>query len=206
MEKIDRKKHWEHIYKTKQLQEVSWFEPVPHTSLDFIKQLNVPKSAKIIDIGGGDSFLVDYLIELGYNQISVLDISAAAIARAKQRLGKQAQLATWIVADITEFDPSEKYDVWHDRAAFHFLTDNEERKRYVQTAHSALRENGAMILGTFSPDGPKKCSGIDIMQYDASDLEEQMSPEFEMLTCTNTNHNTPFNTTQNFTFCRFKKV
>jgi trans-aconitate methyltransferase len=130
MENFDRKKHWENIYQTKQLSEVSWFQPTPETSLDFFNQFNVPTTAKIIDIGGGDSFLVDNLLDLGYEDITVLDISEAAIDRAKKRLGVQASNVKWIVTDVTKFKPTEKYDFWHDRAAFHFLTD--EQKILIQ--------------------------------------------------------------------------
>jgi trans-aconitate methyltransferase len=135
MENFDRKKHWENIYQTKQLKEVSWFQPRPETALNFIKQFNVPTTAKIIDIGGGDGFLVDHLLNLGYTNITVLDISATAIEKAKQRLGNAAKKVTWIVADACTFKPTQKYDFWYDRAAFHFLTQEQEILNYVKTAH-----------------------------------------------------------------------
>jgi trans-aconitate methyltransferase len=134
MENFDRKNHWENIYQTKDLKEVSWYQPTPKTSLDFFNYFNVPTTAKIIDIGGGDSLLVDHLLDMGYVDISVLDISASAIERAKQRLGDKAERVKWIVAEAASFKPTEKYDFWHDRAAFHFLTDDREISNYLKTA------------------------------------------------------------------------
>ena len=168
MENFDRKKHWENIYQTKELKDVSWFQPTPETSLDFFKLFDMPPTAKVIDIGGGDSFLVDHLLDLGYQDISVLDISVAAIDRAKQRLGDRANKVKWIVADAANFKPTEKYDFWHDRAAFHFLTDEQEISNYIETAQQNINPTGVLVIGTFSEQGPKKCSGIEIKQYSES--------------------------------------
>lgn len=206
MENFDRKKHWENIYQTKELKEVSWFQPTPDTSLDFFKQLNVPTTAKIIDIGGGDSFLVDHLLDLGYQDISVLDISAAAINRAKQRLGDDAKKVKWIVADAATFKPAEKYDFWHDRAAFHFLTDEQEISNYLETAQENINPTGVLVIGTFSEQGPKKCSGIDIKQYSETTMTERLKKFFEKIKCITVDHNTPFDTIQNFVFCSFRKL
>lgn len=206
MENFDRTKHWENIYQTKQLTEVSWYQPTPETSLDMIQQTGILKDAKIIDIGGGDSFLADHLLDLGYEDISVLDISEAAIERAKKRLGERAKLVKWIVSDITRFNPSEKYDCWHDRAAFHFLTDENEIKQYVKTVSECISKGGDLIIGTFSDKGPEKCSGIPIKQYTENSLEKQFSGSFQKIDCNTIDHQTPFNTTQNFIFCRFKKM
>lgn len=206
MENFDRKKHWENIYQTKELKEVSWFQPTPETSLDFFKQLNVPTTAKIIDIGGGDSFLVDHLLDLGYQDISVLDISAAAINRAKQRLGDDAKKVKWIVADAATFKPAEKYDFWHDRAAFHFLTDEQEISNYLETAQENINPTGVLVIGTFSEQGPKKCSGIDIKQYSETTMTERLKKFFEKIKCITVDHNTPFDTIQNFVFCSFRKL
>ncbi|HRP61505.1 MAG TPA: class I SAM-dependent methyltransferase, partial [Vicingus sp.] len=167
MENFARKKHWENIYETKPLSEVSWFQPTPETSLNFFKEYKIPTTAKIIDIGGGDSLLVDFLLDLGYQNITVLDISEAALNRAKKRLGNKANQVKWIVADVTTFEPAEKYDFWHDRAAFHFLTNEDEVKHYVETVRNSITPNGILVIGTFSEQGPKKCSGIDIKQYSA---------------------------------------
>lgn len=205
MENFDRKKHWENIYETKQLNEVSWFQPTPETSLNFFKEYKIPTTAKIIDVGGGDSYLVDFLIDLGYQNITVLDISEAALNRAKKRLGNKANQVNWIVADVATFEPIEKYDFWHDRAAFHFLTNEDEVKHYVETVRNSFTPNGILVIGTFSEHGPKKCSGIDIKQYSANTLIKLFSSEFEQLNCFTVEHQTPFNTIQQFVFCSFKK-
>ncbi|MBK9256914.1 MAG: methyltransferase domain-containing protein [Saprospiraceae bacterium] len=206
MENFDRKKHWENIYQTKELKDVSWFQPTPETSLDFFKQFNVPATAKVIDIGGGDSFLVDHLLDLGYQDISVLDISAAAIDRAKLRLGDKAKNVKWIVTDVATFKPTEKYDFWHDRAAFHFLTDEQEITNYLETAHQNINPTGVMVIGTFSEQGPKKCSGIEIKQYSETTLTNRMKKLFEKIDCKTVDHKTPFDTFQNFVFCSFRKL
>ncbi len=202
---ISRQKHWEHIYQTKALEEVSWFQPRPEISLSFLNQFKVPKDARIIDIGGGDSLLVDHLLELGYQNISVLDISATAIERAKQRLGDRSESVQWIVADAATFEPQEKYDFWHDRAAFHFLTEEQEVSHYLQAAQKGLKAQGILVLGTFSEQGPKKCSGIDIKQYSESSMTERLNKYFEKIKCITVDHRTPSNTIQNFIFCSFRK-
>ena len=206
MENFNRKQHWENIYQTTQLNEVSWYQAIPETSLDFIKQFNVPLTAKIIDIGGGDSFLVDSLLDLGYQNVTVLDISAAAIERAKNRLGKKAANVKWIVADAANFKPTEKYDFWHDRAAFHFLTDEQEISNYLNTAQQSINPTGVLVIGTFSEQGPKKCSGIEIKQYSENSMTERLNHFFEKIKCITINHKTPFDTIQNFVFCSFRKL
>lgn len=206
MEKFDRKNHWENIYQTKQLNEVSWFQPTPETSLDFFKQFNVPTTAKVIDIGGGDSFLVDHLLDKGYQDITVLDISEAAIERAKKRLGDKAEKVKWIVADAAKFEPTEQYDFWHDRAAFHFLTDESEILNYLHTAQENISPTGILVIGTFSEQGPKKCSGIEIKQYSENSMTERLKNFFEKIKCITIDHKTPFDTIQNFVFCSFRKL
>ncbi len=206
MEYFDRKKHWENIYLTKELKDVSWFQPTPETSLDFFKQFNVPTNAKVIDIGGGDSLLVDHLLDLGYKDISVLDISAAAIARAKQRLGDKAKNVKWIVADAATFKPTEKYDFWHDRAAFHFLTEEQEISNYLKTAEQSIHPTGVLVIGTFSEQGPNKCSGIDIKQYSETTMTDRLKKFFEKIKCITVDHKTPLDSIQNFVFCSFRKL
>ena len=205
MQTFNRKSHWEHIYTTKQLHEVSWFQPIPETSLNFIRELCPNKLAKIIDVGGGDSLLVDHLLELGYQDLSVLDISEAAITRAKHRLGEKAERVTWIVADIATFEPTAQYDLWHDRAAFHFLTNETEIKHYQEITRNHIVPNGHLVLGTFSDQGPKKCSGIDITQYTETTMSALFTERFEKVTCIYVNHPTPFNSMQHFIFCVFKR-
>lgn len=202
MEQI-RKKHWETVYETKNPDQVSWTQEVPKTSLEFIHSFGLSKQAKIIDIGGGDSKFVDFLIEAGFQNISVLDISSAAIEKAKKRLGNKAHKVNWIVSDITAFEPSETYDVWHDRATFHFLTTKPEIEKYLETARKSV--TGYLIIGTFSENGPKKCSGLDIKQYSENRLTAHFNNGFEKLHCVIEDHITPFETTQNFLFCSFKK-
>lgn len=206
MEHFDKKTHWENIYSTKELKDVSWYQPTPTTSLEFLKQFNVHKTAKIIDIGGGDSFLVDNLLEMGYQNITVLDISAAALERAKQRLGKNATKVKWIVADAATFKPTEQYDFWHDRAAFHFLTQEADVNNYIETIRQNLKPSGVLIIGTFSEQGPTKCSGIEIKQYSEISMTERLQKFFEKVKCITVDHKTPFNTIQNFIFCSFKKI
>lgn len=206
MENFDRKKHWENMYQTKQLKEVSWYQPIPDTSLDFIKQFNVPTTAKIIDIGGGDSFLVDNLLDKGFQDITILDISQAAIDRAKQRLGDKAKGVKWIVADAATFKPTEKYDFWHDRAAFHFLTEEQEITNYIDTARQNIKPTGILVIGTFSEQGPKKCSGIEIKQYSETTMTDLLKMFFEKIMCITVDHKTPFDTIQNFVFCSFRKL
>jgi 2-polyprenyl-3-methyl-5-hydroxy-6-metoxy-1,4-benzoquinol methylase len=206
MEHLERKKHWENIYQIKDMKAVSWYQPMPTTSLEFLKQFNVSTTAKIIDIGGGDSFLVDNLLDLGYQDITVLDISEAALDKAKQRLGENAAKVTWIVADAVTFKPTEKYDFWHDRAAFHFLTQEEEIVSYIDTIRQSISPKGVLIIGTFSENGPTKCSGIEIKQYSETSMTERLKTFFEKIKCITVDHITPFNTIQNFIFCSFKKV
>ncbi|HNY56266.1 MAG TPA: class I SAM-dependent methyltransferase, partial [Chitinophagales bacterium] len=188
------KQHWETVYQTKQANEVSWTQEVPQTSLDFIRSLNLPKSASIIDIGGGDSKLVDFLLDEGYENLTVLDISATALERAKARLGERAEKVNWIVADITDFKPDTSYDVWHDRAAFHFLTENEQIEKYLKIVHAAV--TGFLLIGTVSEDGPKKCSGLEIKQYSGTSLENLFKRDLKKIACKTENHITPFNTIQ----------
>jgi len=205
MEDFDRKKHWETIYNTKKLSEVSWYQTTPETSLYFVNKFNVSLTAKIIDVGGGDSFLVDHLLDLGYKDITVLDISEAALERAKERLGKRSELVKWIVADAASFVPTEKYDFWHDRAAFHFLTQEKDISNYIETIQNGLSAKGILVIGTFSEQGPLKCSGIEIKQYSEVSMINRLKSFFDKIECLTMDHRTPFDTVQNFIFCSFKK-
>lgn len=204
MNSSENKNHWENVYDTKTPDQVSWTQEKPATSLDLIHSSGLGKQAKIIDIGGGDSNLVDFLLEEGYENITVLDISAKALERAKKRLGDSAQKVKWIATDITAFEPTETYDIWHDRAAFHFLTTSEQVSKYIDIAQKSVNE--FMILGTFSTNGPTKCSGLEIKQYDEESLSENFSSGFEKIKCITEDHTTPFDTVQNFVFCSFKKI
>lgn len=205
MEEFNRKTHWEKIYQTKQVDEVSWYQPTPTTSLGIIQGLEVPKTASIIDIGGGDSFMVDHLLERGFQDVTVLDISEAAIQRAQQRLGAKAEAVHWIVADAATFRPERQYDLWHDRAAFHFLTKEEEIASNVEAARQGLKPGGLLVVGTFSEQGPKKCSGIEIQQYSLATLAARFGKHFTKIECITTQHETPFKTVQDFVFCSFRR-
>jgi ubiquinone/menaquinone biosynthesis C-methylase UbiE len=205
MENFDRKRHWENIYTSKELENCSWFQSTPVTSLEFIEQTNISKSAKIIDVGGGDSFLADSLLKKGYTDITVLDISEAALTRAKQRLGNKANKVKWVIGDATNFVTPKKYDLWHDRATFHFFTDQKDVNNYIATAKNCLNVGGILVVGTFSENGPEKCSGIKIKQYSQEELSNAFQGSFKRIKCLNVDHPTPFNTIQNFTFCSFIK-
>ncbi len=199
----DKQKHWETVYKTKQPHEVSWTQEVPRTSLDFIHEFNLPRSARIVDIGGGDSKLVDYLLEEGFENITVLDISSEALEKSKKRLGDKARKVKWVVSDVTEFNPDTPFDVWHDRATFHFLTTPRQIKKYIDTASRYV--TGFLTIGTFSDKGPEKCSGLPIKKYREETLVSALKKQFDKLRCITEDHVTPFQTKQNFLFCSFKR-
>ena len=198
------KKHWETVYETKNPNQVSWTQEIPKTSLNLIHSFNINKNAKIIDIGGGDSKLVDFLLEEGFQNITVLDISQKAIEKAQLRLGEKAKKVNWIVSNSIDFKPTTQYDVWHDRAAFHFLTSQEQINKYLEIVKNVV--SGYLIIGTFSENGPLKCSGLEIKQYSKETITELFQNEFQVLECFTEDHLTPFDTTQNFIFCSFKKL
>jgi 2-polyprenyl-3-methyl-5-hydroxy-6-metoxy-1,4-benzoquinol methylase len=202
---INSKEHWNSIYATKRPNEVSWTQEVPSASMKFIKSFNLPKSAAIIDIGGGESNLAKYLLEEGFTNITVLDISEQALSKAKHRLGADAAKVHWIISDINEFSPNLRYDLWHDRAMFHFLTTEEQITRYCLTAKNAVKPNGYLTIGTFSTDGPEKCSGLTVQRYNEESLTSVLRNGFKKLTCVTEDHITPFNTKQNFLFCGFQR-
>ena len=200
-----RKNYWESIYDQKKLTEVGWYQPSPALSLEFINKAGLPKEAKIIDIGAGDGLLTDNLIEQGFTNLTVLDISSKAIEKAKLRLGEKAKMIKWICSDIIDFEPEEKYDFWHDRACFHFLTEKKEIETYRRIVSKALNMNGLFVLGTFSKTGPTKCSGLDIQQYDKNDLRLIFSDHFDTVECVESVHHTPSMSSQNYVFCSFKR-
>jgi len=199
---MDRKQHWETVYSTKSDGEVSWFQPTPETSLRMIGSR--PLSSRIIDIGGGASRLVDALLDRGYSELSVLDISAAALSVAKYRLGSRAGSVNWIVADITQWRPLGTFDVWHDRAVFHFLTEASDRRAYIASLQSALTKNGAAIIATFAEDGPERCSGLPVQRYSPETLRAELGPSFRLVESTVESHSTPAGKEQRFQFSRFE--
>ena len=200
-----RKNHWEKVYHTKSSHEVSWYQSHPIISLQWIQESGLSKEAAIIDIGGGDSLLVDHLLQLGYENITVLDISETAIQKSKARLGDREKKINWIVSDVLELEPDKKYDLWHDRAAFHFLTEPTDIKKYVQLAHQSIAENGCMIIATFSDEGPMKCSGLDIQRYSEKSMENVWDSHFKLTDTLQKDHITPSGGKQNFLFSRFAK-
>ena len=200
----DAKEHWENIYQTKKSNEVSWHQKKPKTSLNLISGINLDKGAKIIDIGAGDSKLVDNLLAVGFRNITVLDVSSNALNRVKKRLGNRANDVKWIVSDLMEFKTNNRYDLWHDRAVLHFLTEEEEINRYVEKIKQLLKPNGYLIVSTFSLKGPKKCSGLDIKQYSKDSMKKIFSG-FEHIKSFEEEHLTPWENSQIFIYSLFKK-
>lgn len=198
------KEHWEKIYATKSENEVSWFQEKPTTSLNLIKEYAPTKSVSIIDIGAGQGYLIDYLLLEGYTNITVLDISEHAIENTKKRLGNKANQVKWIVGNVLDVE-LEKYDVWHDRAVFHFLTTENQITKYKQKVDKHINSFGYFVLGTFSENGPLKCSGLEICQYSDQTANTIFESDFKLKKAFQQNHETPFNTTQNFQFCVFNK-
>ena len=196
-----KKKYWENIFQTKTPQEVSWTEAYPKRSIELIQSFNLDKSASIIDIGGGDSLLVDALLELGFTNLSVLDISGKALERAQKRLGERAQYIHWIESDIIDFNPTKNYTLWHDRASFHFLTYPRDIQKYTEIVTQSNAKH--LVIGTFSTSGPEKCSGLLITQYDCEKLKNCFSSSYNQVDCIEIEHITPFNSKQDFIFSRF---
>lgn len=204
---IDPKTHWENIYKTKSSKEVSWYAPHLGKSLEFIVGLGLPKNAQVIDIGGGASTLPDDLLAEGFKNITVLDISSEALEVSKKRLGGRAQSIQWIESDATKASlPIGRYDLWHDRAVFHFLTEQQDRIKYVKILKDALKPGGYILVATFGPNGPLKCSGLEIVRYSAEGLQKELGQEFRLEKQLIEIHSTPFNITQEFLYCLFKRT
>ncbi|WFU73036.1 class I SAM-dependent methyltransferase [Bradyrhizobium sp. CB2312] len=201
----DRTTHWDNVYATKGEAEVSWFQDSPTISLDMIRAAAPDHDAAIIDIGGGASRLVDALLRDGYRDLAVLDLSANALDAAKRRIGAAASTVDWIVADATTWRPAKTYDVWHDRAAFHFLTDPHDRAAYVERLRSAVKPEGHVIIATFAPEGPEKCSGLPVQRHDSASLAAELGPEFELVETQCEMHHTPWDSTQAFQFSRFRR-
>lgn len=202
---FDKKKHWENVFATKNETEVSWYEPKPETSLQFFEKNNIPKSAKILEIGGGNSYLIDNLLEQGFESLTLLDISENAIEKIKKRLGEKAVKVNFVVSDILDFNTSEKFDVIHDRASFHFLTNEKDIQKYVALIENSIIKNGLYFVGTFSESGPLKCSGLEITQYSKEKFLKIFGNDFSLLNSFEEAHKTPFDTTQNFIFAEMKR-
>jgi trans-aconitate methyltransferase len=206
MSEVSRRNHWETVYTTKGENQVSWFQETPAPSLELIELAGAIRSSAIIDIGGGASRLVDSLVSQGYADVTVLDLSAAALASAHSRIGDKANQVTWIAADVTTWEPPRSFDVWHDRAAFHFLTDPKDQATYVDRLRRALRVGGHAIIGTFAPDGPERCSGLMVSRYDANSLAATLGSGFELIDTRRHEHTTPWGATQKFQFSTFRRA
>jgi SAM-dependent methyltransferase len=200
---MDRKEHWESTYAARGSRELSWYQEYPAVSLAMIRKSGVDFDDPIIDVGGGASLLADCLLKKGYRNLTVLDISAAALGRGRQRLGDDASRIEWIEQDITRFTADRPFALWHDRAMFHFLTREEDRKAYVQAMRKALRPAGQAVIAAFAIDGPSKCSGLDIVQYNAAGLGKELGPDFSLLEQQQENHQTPAGKSQRFGYYRF---
>ena len=199
---MDNKEYWEKVYDTKAPDAVSWYAPHLETSLNLVHQATSNKDSAIIDIGGGEATLVDDLIARGYRDISVLDISQKAIDVARSRIGKPADKVRWYCTDITKATlPQNYFDVWHDRAVFHFLTQEDDRKMYVDQVMRSVKHGGYVIMSTFGPEGPEKCSGLDVVRYDPEHLHGQFGKSFKMINSSTELHKTPMGTTQQFLYC-----
>ena len=204
---MQSKAHWEKIYSTKKTDSVSWFQEHADHSLHLIRDTGVPHSAKIIDIGGGASTLVDDLLQEGYSNLTVLDLSAAALSVVKDRLGSHADSVCWLEGDITEISlPVDAFDVWHDRAVFHFLTNQEDRQTYVATVLRSVKLGGHVIIATFAKDGPLQCSGLPVMRYTPDELHAEFGASFILAHHEREEHHTPFGTVQKFIYCYCRKV
>ncbi len=199
---LDKKTHWQNVYRRKESTEVSWFQTRPALSLELIANCGADTSAAIIDIGGGASLLVDHLLVRGHTDVTVLDISAAALQKSKHRLGTAAAKVCWIESDITHFSPDRQYAVWHDRAVFHFLTEVEDRQHYVDTLKNALAAGGHLVLAAFSLDGPEQCSGLPIVQYNTAKLLGELGPDFRLVEEVAEEHLTPAQQVQKFAYFR----
>jgi ubiquinone/menaquinone biosynthesis C-methylase UbiE len=204
---MQRKEHWESVYATKAADAVSWFQEHAVSSLQLIKELTTDKQSSVIDIGGGASTLADDLLAAGYSDLTVLDISEAALEVAKNRLGPSSQRIQWLVADITQVQlPEAKYAIWHDRAVFHFLTQPSDRRTYINLLQRSVEQGGHVVIATFAEDGPTKCSGLPVVRYTAESLRAELGNAFALRRQLKEAHQTPFGTTQNFIFCCFEKA
>lgn len=201
----DRKVHWENVFQTKDTSKVSWHQPIPTTFLRLIEELKIPKTARIIEVGSGDSFIGDHLLEKGFSEITLLDISEKALESVKDRLGKEADKISFVAADIAQFSIPDKFDLWHDRAVFHFLTSTNDVNKYIINVTESLKSGAYLILSTFSNNGPDVCSGLKVQQYSEVELRKLFSINFTEIDCFTENHTTPSGGIQNFLTCIFQR-
>ena len=200
---MNNKEHWENIYLKKEIDGVSWYQKIPSESIQLIEKYSVSNSDKIIDIGCGKSFFADNLLELNYNNITLVDISSNALKEVKLRLKNKS--INFIESDILNFNSNDKYDIWHDRAVFHFITDNEGIEKYISLCNKYINDEGILIIGTFAEDGPLKCSGLEIKRYSVHQISSLFKGTFELVESFKMLHKTPFDTEQSFSFCILRK-
>ncbi len=200
-----KKNHWEHVYESRSPQQVSWYQAEPGVSLHFIRAAGISHDAAIIDVGGGASVLADRLLDEGFSNITVMDISPSALAHARQRLGKMAGAVKWLEADVTSFRPKQQYMLWHDRAVLHFLTQKQERQKYVHALNEGLAPGGHLIVASFAKGGPERCSGLPIVQYDAARLLGELGPGFSLISERTEHHTTPGGGDQKFAWFHVQK-
>ncbi|WP_224490621.1 class I SAM-dependent methyltransferase [Robertkochia flava] len=207
MEKVSLQNHWEEVYKKQDSPEaVSWYQEHPQVVMEWIEELLPDRSSSIIDIGGGDSTLAHALLQKGYQHVSVLDISCNALQRARKNLGEEALKVNWICEDAAVFQPSKSYDLWHDRAAFHFLNSKKQKEGYKQALTAGVKPGGWVMLATFSKEGPRRCSGLDITQYSKKELQDFMGRAFKLEKAVFFDHTTPGGKVQNFLYTLFKRI
>ena len=201
---MDKKKHWENIYQTKNIDGVSWYQETPYESIELIKKFSSTNSDMIIDIGCGKGFLADNLLKLNYENITLVDISLNALEEVKERLNNES--LNFIETDVLNLKLKQTFDIWHDRAVFHFITDKESIEKYISLCNEYIGDGGKLIIGTFAEDGPLKCSGLEIKRYSIENLKELFKENFEFIEGFKKLHRTPFDTEQSFTFCVFRKI
>jgi trans-aconitate methyltransferase len=204
--KMDKKTHWEDIYSKEKVDEVSWYQTQPSLSLHMIEAANLDRNAAIIDVGGGASRLIDNLIMQGYTNLTVLDISEKSLERAKERIGSASQNIQWVESDIADFNPHQKFQFWHDRAVFHFLTQPEDRTRYLEVMNQSLAAGAHIMIATFAPDGPEKCSGLPIQRYSHESLQQTLGPAYKLILQEQETHLTPAGGQQKFIYALFRKL
>lgn len=202
---MDRREHWNRVYQTRAPESVSWYQRRPDVSLELIAASGIAKDAGIIDVGGGASVLVDHLLDLGYTNLAVLDVSGAALNVSRSRLAARAASVEWLEADVTTFEPPHRYALWHDRAAFHFLTSAADRASYIATLRKTLRPGGTVVIATFAPDGPPKCSGLDVVRFDEQSIVAELGAKFELREVRRETHVTPGGAEQRFSYFRFER-
>lgn len=202
---VAKQKHWDSVYGSKAITDVSWYEPQPEKSFELIRRAAIEFTDAIIDVGGGASFLVDDLLEAGYRDVTVLDVSATVLDKLRERLGAKAPRVTLLHQDVTAFEPERHYALWHDRAVFHFLVERADRERYVHALRRGLRPDGHLVMATFGPSGPERCSGLPTMRYDEAALAAELGPDFKLIESSLSIHHTPWHAPQEFLYCRFTR-